>query len=256
MAIIRFFRDSLLLDSDLAGTLSSAGMPPQSGDTLVLGAWVCTIASLPGDYNYRILAADAVSIPGPGPITVTGVSLNKSPSVDVWAIDVVGNLELICKGADGEPGTRGAAGVAGGWVYDGHDKPHQQPGGAGEPGGPGGPGAPGGAVSIHYCAATHAMFEPCGAAPGGDGGPGGPGGVGGSGNPPGRPGASGCAGIAGQPGQVTVVKVQESKIWSLLDTCLDQESVFQWAWFMGVTPYRAGLKKKTIGLPVPIRRGA
>src|SRR5262249_48949161 len=43
MAPIRFFRDSLTLDSTLLTRLEQAGLTPASGDTLVLGAVHCIL---------------------------------------------------------------------------------------------------------------------------------------------------------------------------------------------------------------------
>ena len=61
MATIRFFRDSLALDNNLPALLASAGINIQPGDTLVLGARLCTIAALPGGFHY-VIGADKLSL--------------------------------------------------------------------------------------------------------------------------------------------------------------------------------------------------
>ena len=237
MAETRLFRNSLSISGDaLISMLSAAGLNPQPGDTIMLGAKALTITSsgLPGDYHYLIAAE---SLTANSPITLTGTAANKSPSITVLADTVLGVLNLICFGETGSAGTPGKPGTTDRWT-DSRGKPHV----TGEPGGAGGPGsigAPSGNAIINYCTATQ---PPAASAPGGRGGPGGPGGRGGvgPGNTQAKAGPAGPRGPTGQPGQAVVRKVDTSHLWDLLDP----DSALAWTTFCTTdNPFQAILTK-------------
>ena len=212
MATVRFFRDSLALDNNLPALLASAGINVQPGDTLVLGARLCTIAALPGGFHY-VIGADKLSLAS-SPLTVTGTDAARSPNVTVLADEIVGPFNLICRGmagANGEPGEPGENGEI--EIING--KPHRLPPTPGGPGGNGEPGSPGGNVAIHFFTAVQG---PTATAPGGRGGLGGPGGAAGKGVPRAANGKSGKAGAEGAPGSVRIVaELAREQLWSLLD---------------------------------------
>jgi hypothetical protein len=224
MATVRFFRDSLTLTNNLSA-LTNAGVTLQPGDMLVLGARLCTIMALPGDFNY-VIGADKLMLGAEG-VVVSGTAGNRSPNVTLLAAEIDGlfNLErfdLECRAMDGVPGNPGAPGEDGEVVLD-HGKPKFTPPTPGGRGGPGGAGSPGGAVIVHYCTA---LQPPVATARGGNGGAGGPGGPSGDFNPddpvfgkPGKPGP------AGPPGTVDVTQVSTDKLW----TTLDPISAVAWA---------------------------
>ena len=221
MSSIRFFRDSLTLDSNLLAKLTNAGLNPSPGDMLVLGAPQCTVTTLPGNYNYTIVADKVTLSSNP---TLCGVAPNVSPSVTIYATDVEG--DLVCCGAAGAPGAAGARGEDGTMMYNDLHKPiGLSPGTPGSNGGDGGPGSPGGKAIIYYCSATR---PPTAAAPGGAGGSGGGGGIGGVGGQDrvrAKSGVSGRNGPSGPTGQSEVKQVSQDKIWASLES----ESQIEWA---------------------------
>src|ERR1700730_7429003 len=115
MAIVRFFRDSLILDNNLPALLASAKLTIQPGDTIVLGARLCTISALPGDFNY-VIGADKLSLALPSPLNVSGTAGNRSPNVTILAVEIDGPFSLACRGMDGAPGSSGLRGSDGGIV--------------------------------------------------------------------------------------------------------------------------------------------
>src|SRR5260370_23728460 len=98
MATIRFFRDSLTLDSTLLSRLLNAGVTPSAGDTLVLGAANCTLINLSPDFNYVILADALVASPLPIALTAKFVP---APAISVFANSIVSTLAITVAGAAG-----------------------------------------------------------------------------------------------------------------------------------------------------------
>jgi hypothetical protein len=224
MATVKFFRDSLTLDDSLTA-LTKAGVTPQPGDTLFLGARLCTIAALSGDYNY-VIGADTLSVASPSPLDVSGTSANKSPNVTILAVEINGPFSLECRGMAGAPGRPGTPGRDGKTVIVA-GKPRFTLPTPGGPGGNGTPGSPGGNVILHYCSA---LQHPTATAPGGQGGASGPGGRGGRGSDEdgesiAADGKPGRAGPAGGPGTAVVTQVSTAQIW----TSLDRDTSMAWA---------------------------
>jgi hypothetical protein len=212
MATLRFFRDTLTIDSTLADRLLNAGFIPQGGDTLVLGAVNCTLISLASEFNYIILADTLATSPftiAPGP----------APSVSVYANTIPSRLDIKVAGAPGADGEPGAKGDDGDIV--GHP-PKRLPGSPGDPGGNGDDGGQGGTITIRYASAP---IPPTASAPGGPGGKGGAGGAGGAGNPPGKRGANGKPGRVGPPGSVSIIQVPAGQVFQ----ALEPDTLVAWA---------------------------
>lgn len=115
MAYVRLF-DPLCLDGALISILNGAGLQPNPGDTIVLGAKDLTIqaSTLPGDYNY-VLVAETFTMNQAGPsgsLALTGTALNHSPSMTVLADQIQGALKLSCIGQKGKTGATGKPGGA------------------------------------------------------------------------------------------------------------------------------------------------
>jgi hypothetical protein len=208
MATIRFFRDSLTLDSTLLSRLLNAGVTPSVGDTLVLGAANCTLINLSPGFNYVILADALVASPFPIALTANGVAIS------VFANSIVSTLAITVAGAAGHDGEPGAKGDDGDIVSEPPDKPVRLPGSPGEAGGHGGDGGQGGSITIRY---TSALLAPTATAPGGPGGNGGAGGAGGAGKPPGKRGANGKPGRSGPPGSVSITQVPVGQVFQGLE---------------------------------------
>src|SRR5712691_6081584 len=211
MATIRFFRDNLTLDSTLLGRLLNAGVTPNGGDTLVLGAANCTLISLSPDFNYVILADALVASSFTIALTAIGVP---APAISVFANSIVSTLDVKVAGVAGDDGEPGAKGDDGDIVSEPPGKPVRLPGSSGEPGEHGGDGGQGGSITIRYASAP---IAPTASAPGGPGGKGGAGGAGGAGKPPGKRGANGKPGRSGPPGSVSIIQVPAGQVFQGLE---------------------------------------
>jgi hypothetical protein len=211
MATIRFFRDSLTLDSTLLSRLLNAGVTPNSGDTLVLGAANCTLISLPPEFNYVILADSLVASSFTIALTAIGVP---APAISVFANSIVSTLDIKVAGEAGDDGEPGAKGDDGDIVSEPPGKPVRLAGSFGEPGQHGGDGGQGGSITIRYASAP---IAPTASAPGGPGGKGGAGGAGGAGKPPGKRGANGRPGRSGPPGSVSIIQVPAGQVFQGLE---------------------------------------
>ena len=204
MTTYYFFRDQLTIDNSLPDQLAALAITPEGGDTMVLGAAVCQLNSLPGGFDYLIMA-DSLST-----AAVVQTALGTGRSVSIYAESITTPLQLNAAGTDGAAGAAGQAGRDGEHVIlDG--KPHILPGGDGGAGRPGSPGGAGGTVIISYASAA---VPPTASAPGGAGGHGGVGGAGGSGVPPGRHGPDGRAGHPGADGTITISMVPANEVYA------------------------------------------
>lgn len=205
MPTFRFVRDRLAVDDTLVARLERSGIRPQPGDTLVLAARHCTLASLSSDFDYVILADELV----PAVMSITlPAKREPAPTVRIFAHSIAAPLSIMVLALSGARGAPGEDGADGERIRP--DKPPLLPGQDGGDGQPGGRGARGGTIAISFAAAPTA---PTAAAPGGDGGPGGPGGKGGKGGPPGEPGEQGPDGRNGPAGTVSVNHVAREEVF-------------------------------------------
>lgn len=211
MSTVAFFRDSLTLDNSLPALLAAAKLTIKPRDTLVLGARLCTIAALPGDFNY-VIGADNLTVATPA-LTVNGTGSNPSPTVTILAVEINGALNLDCRGAAGAPGTPGVRGDDGG-IEIINNKPKKFPPTPGGNGGNGGAGSRGGVATVRFCIA---LQPPVATARGGAGGAAGAAGKAGKGVPKAADGKAGKLGASGAEGTATAAKVPLADIWKSVD---------------------------------------
>jgi len=211
---IRFVRDTLNIDQSVISALNA-----RAGDTLIFAGRQVTLSTLVPEFDV-VIAADHLIVPLQAHTTLTGVVGNPSPSVTILARTIDGVLAITAAGMVGIDGTNGANGVSGIESPEGGGRPIRLPGGNGDAGTDGGRGGAGGNITIRYFSASQ---TPTGSAPGGAGGSAGKGGHGGEGRPPGKKGKDGRRGSQGGSGVIDIVQLGADEVWQMLDAASAQE---------------------------------